>query len=512
MKKIYFLLFTVPFITACHSLSIQKSKKPGETFSTLIDHSYFQSQADWHYIKGEQASAQGLYQPAIKAFKQALVYQPHSFSLHFRLLDEYLKEGLYLQAIKQCNMLLKNNPDKLVTLRLKKGEIYEKIKLYKKAHREYDQVLKKKPNHLKSLYKKARLHIQTKEFSSARSFLVTLSQLDKKNSAKTHYLIAQVDMETNQMKQALFHLKKALKIQPDFVSPAWLLSSFYQKKKQTTKAINILEELQNNIGFSPRLSLALFYFYTQQKNTEKASAYLRSVLESYSTNWQIPIQLAWIWGQREEYDKAIPMIKGILSINPQVSAQLYILYAQLMEKTKNLSKTLEVLLKAARLFPTNTQILFYTAFTYDSLGQSDQAIKWMKKVLALDTNHVEALNHLAFIYAEQNKNLDLAEKMIVKALSFAPNDSDILDTAGWVFFKRGKMEQALAYLKQAYQNNPSIGAIAEHLAEVYYHLNILDKSIALYKKAIGLETNEFKRKTLEKKLLYLQLEVSTNPV
>ena len=74
------------------------------------------------------------------------------------------------------------------------------------------------------------------------------------------------------------------------------------------------------------------------------------------------------------------------------------------------------------------------------------------------------------------------------------------------------MEQALKYLIQAYQNNPSMGGIAEHLAEVYYHLNMLDKSIALYKKAIGLETNEHKRKTLEKKLLSLQMEVYTNPV
>ncbi|MDE0118380.1 MAG: tetratricopeptide repeat protein [Bdellovibrionales bacterium] len=512
MKEIYFLLFAIPFITACHSLSIQKSKKSEKTFSTVIDHSYFQSQADWHYIKGEQASARGFYQLAIESFKQALVYKPHSFSLHFRLLDEYLKRGLYLQAIKQCDTLLKNKPDNLAALRLRKGEIYEKMKLYKKAHREYDQVLRKKPDHLKSLYQKANLHIQTKEFLSARSLLTTLIHLDEKNIPKIHYLLAQVDMETGQIKQALSHFKKAMRLQPDFAAPALALSSFYQKTNQTGKAINVLEELQNNIGFSSRLSLALFYFHTQQKNKEKALGYLQPFLEAHSKNWWVPIQLAWTWGQKQEYDKAIPVIEKILSMHPQGSSQIYILYAQFLEKIKNFSKTMEVLLRASRIFPRDTQVLFYIGFIYDRLGQADQAIKWMKKVLALDTNHVEALNHLAFIYAEQNKNLASAERMIVKALSFSPNDSYILDTAGWIFFKRGKTEQALEYLKRAYKNNPSIGMIAEHLAEVYYHLNMLDKSIALYKKAIGLETNEHKRKTLEKKLLSLQLEAYTNPV
>ena len=76
-----------------------------------------------------------------------------------------------------------------------------------------------------------------------------------------------------------------------------------------------------------------------------------------------------------------------------------------------------------------------------------------------------------------------------------------------MFFKRGKTKEALKYLEKAYHNNTSEGLIAEHLAEVYYHLHMIDKSISLYKKAIGMETNEYRRKKLEKKLLSIQLDV-----
>ena len=506
MKKIYFFLFAIPFITACHSLSIRKSEKKPENFQKVMNHSYFQSQADWHYIKGEQESTLGFYHQAIDSFKQALIYQPQAFSLHFRLLDEYLQAGLYLQAFKQCDTLLKRQPNN-VALRLRMGKIYEKNQVYKKAHKEYDRILKEEPHNLEALYRKAVLHIRSEDFSSAHPILVTLSQIDEENLHRIHYLLAQINIKMAQTQKALFHFKKALRLQPDFTAPALALSSFYQKTGQIRKAIHVLEELQNNIGFSPRLALALFYFHTQQKNKDRALGYLQPFLEAHSENWLVPIQLAWIWGQKQEYEKAIPVIEKILSMYPRVSSHIYILYARFFEQIKDFSKTLNILLTASHIFPTDTEILFYTGFMYDRLGQTSQAIKWMKKVLKRDANHVEALNHLAFIYAEQNQNLESAEQIIVRALSFSPNDSYILDTAGWVFFKRGKTQKALEYLERAYNNQPSIGVIAEHLAEVYYHLNMVDKSIALYKKAIGLETNEGRRKKLEEKLLSIQMEV-----
>ncbi len=234
---------------------------------------------------------------------------------------------------------------------------------------------------------------------------------------------------------------------------------------------------------------------------------MQSLSQRYPENWLIQMQLAGVWGQKKEYKKAIALMEKIILTYPRVSSKIYTLYVSLLEQKRDFPKALDVLLKASKIFPKDPDILFYKGFVYDQMGQTEQAIKQMKKVLRINTNHVNALNHLAFVYAELNKNLESAEQMVVKALSLSPNDSYVLDTAGWVFFKRGKAKEALKYLEMAYQNNTSEGLIVEHLAEVYYHLNMIDKSIALYKKAIGLETNEHKRKKLEEKLLSIQLDV-----
>ena len=507
MKKIYIFLSVVPFITACHSLSIQKSVKVLEKPQEIIDHSYFQFQADLYYIKGEQESNKGFYPQAVYLFKQALIYQPNSFYLHFRLIDEYLRASLYLQAFKQCNTLLKEQPNN-IALHLKLAKIYEKNQLYNKAFDQYDWVLDKKPYHIETLYQKAMLHVQKGEFLQAHPIFKTLSQIEEgTNLYKIHYFLGQINKKTGQNQKAIFHFERSRHLQPDFILPAIELFFFYQTVNQKSKAIRVLEEFQKTAGFHPQVSISLFHFHVQKGNWDKAIEYLQPFVDADPGNWVIQAQLAWIWGQKKEYEKAITLIKKTISAHPRVSSQIYTLYAGLLEEQKAFSKALDVLLKASEIFPKDTKILFYTGVMYDQMGQTDQTIKWMKNVLSVDNNHVDALNHLAFVYAELSENLESAERLVVKALSLLPNDSYILDTAGWVLFKRGKVTEALKYLELAYQNNNSEGFIAEHLAEVYYYLNMVDKSIALYKKAIGLETNEDKKKKLQEKLLSIQLAV-----
>ena len=507
MKKIYFLLLFIPFITACHSLSIQKFlKSTKKNQDIVIDQAYLRFQADWHYIKGEEESLRGSKLEAINSFKKALIYHPRSFSLSFRLMDEYFRAGFYFEAFKQCKSLLKKWPGNLA-LHLKIGEIYEKSLMYEKALVEYGGVLRKKPYHIEALYRKSLLYLKKGESIKAFPLFITLSRIEEKNLHKIHYLLAQLNKQQGRLKKFLFHLRKSLHFQPDFLSPALELFSFYQQAGKTDQGVLILEDFHKTSGFYPQISLLLFRFHAEKGHWGKAIEYLEPFASAQPGNWALNLQLAWMWGQKTEYGKALSIMEEIVSTHPRASSRIYILYANLLEKTRDFSKALKILSQASKIFPKNADILFYKGFVYDQLGEPNQTIKWMRAVLKIDTNHIEALNHLSFVYAELNKNLETAEKMIVKALSLAPDDSYILDTAGWVFFKRGKIKKALQYLERAYQHNTSEGLIAEHLAEVYYHLDRIDKSISLYKKAIGLETNESRRKKLEKKLLSIQLSV-----
>jgi tetratricopeptide (TPR) repeat protein len=101
-------------------------------------------------------------------------------------------------------------------------------------------------------------------------------------------------------------------------------------------------------------------------------------------------------------------------------------------------------------------------------------------------------NDLGYLYAEQGKNLEKAESMIRKALKEEPNNSAYLDSLGWVLFKRGKAKEALEPIKRAVDRMRSETELAgtgadvtllEHLGDVYFQLQEIDKAIDVWKEA-----------------------------
>ena len=56
------------------------------------------------------------------------------------------------------------------------------------------------------------------------------------------------------------------------------------------------------------------------------------------------------------------------------------------------------------------------------------------------------------MWAEHNLHLDEAEEMIGRALQLDPNNGAYLDSLGWVFYRKGKYDDALKELLRAVQN------------------------------------------------------------
>ena len=124
----------------------------------------------------------------------------------------------------------------------------------------------------------------------------------------------------------------------------------------------------------------------------------------------------------------------------------------------------------------------------------------MEQVIRLDQNHVQALNYLAYTYAEEGENLELAESLVDRAIVLKPNDGYILDTKGWILFKQGRLKQALSFLEKAYSLKVDESIIAEHLADVYYRLELVDKAYKMYVEAAKLENDSEKLAKIQQKL------------
>ena len=74
--------------------------------------------------------------------------------------------------------------------------------------------------------------------------------------------------------------------------------------------------------------------------------------------------------------------------------------------------------------------------------------------------------------------------MIEKALEAKPDSGYIIDSLGWVYFQKGKYDEALKYLEKAASLVPNDPTIFEHLGDVYFKKGMYKESIEMYEKAL----------------------------
>jgi Tfp pilus assembly protein PilF len=85
------------------------------------------------------------------------------------------------------------------------------------------------------------------------------------------------------------------------------------------------------------------------------------------------------------------------------------------------------------------------------------------------------LNNLAWLYQEQGdpRALETARK----AYDLDPNKPEVADTYGWILLKRGKGQQGLPILQQAYVSYPTQPEIGYHVAVGLSQLGRKDEAV-----------------------------------
>jgi len=80
--------------------------------------------------------------------------------------------------------------------------------------------------------------------------------------------------------------------------------------------------------------------------------------------------------------------------------------------------------------------------------------------------------------------LDEAEELLKKALDIKPDSGHILDSLGWVYFKKGDFDKAIVELEKALQLLPEDPVVIEHLGDAYLKYNEKQKALSAYESAV----------------------------
>ena len=107
-----------------------------------------------------------------------------------------------------------------------------------------------------------------------------------------------------------------------------------------------------------------------------------------------------------------------------------------------------------------------------------------RKVLDIDPNNAQALNYLAYTFAERGVKLPEALTMVKKAVDLDPQNYAYLDTEGWVYFRQGEYAMAEDYLQKAVSRNATDPTVHDHLGQALEKQGKLKPAVAQWERAL----------------------------
>jgi len=280
-------------------------------------------------------------------------------------------------------------------------------------------------------------------------------------------------------------------------------------KKYEDAAVR-LEDVLQQAPESDKVRYYLGAVYEEMGRQDLAIFHYQKVAVSSTYFADAAIHAAHLVKSSGGLEKAITYTEEVLKKTDELP-QIYAYYATLLEEAKNYKKAAAMLVGAVEKFPGNTQLRFFFATMHDRLGNVEDTIAQLSKVIEQDRNHVQALNYLAFTYAELGRNLEEAMGLAQRAIELQPGDGYIMDTLGWIFFKKGDNESAIKYLEAAYSAKNDEAIIAEHLGDAYLRHQMWQKAQKMYQRAAAMDVDSNQLKKIEKKIANIQSQIQRTP-
>ncbi len=250
-------------------------------------------------------------------------------------------------------------------------------------------------------------------------------------------------------------IAKALPNAPFFLYRLGLIA---RAEKNDAKALTYFEDaLKQNPNFLDPLVQIASIKQTQNKSKD-ARERVTKQLEAAPNNPMLYNLLGRLWlaeknsGEAEKaYKKAID-INSALPVSYMNLAQLYIGSNRLDEAIKEYEVALE---KNPKLLPARVLL----GVIYEHRKELDKAKSQYLEALKIDPKFAPAANNLAWIMSEQGDNIDQALTYAQTAREQRPEDPNIADTIGWIYYKKNAYLKAVSFLKEAAEklgDNPMV--------------------------------------------------------
>lgn len=433
---------------------------------------------------------------AIKIYEKILELAPDNTTVRLRLGYLYSQQGRYKEGEETVKVLLVKEPDSYFAL-LYLARIAVQSGDLDSAATFYEKIL---PLHWSPelVYEVAEFYGKREQYKRVEQLYASVLQKEPENEqaalGRVHALLL-IDQE----KEALEELARIRLFSQKTTNIDLITSRVLIRMRKFDKANALLEKiLAREESSAARYMLAVIRYEANKK--EAALAHLRKIThddEEFEDGVMLQTR---ILSELKRTTEAVTLLRKLVNHPDRRRPLYYSLLSGIYVNQQQLAAAHEILAKGIELYPDNVSLLFAYGLLLEEEKKQNEAIVWMEKVLALQADHVEALNYLGYTWADNNVNLDKALEYIQKANTLKPDNGFILDSLGWVYFRMGDLEQAGNELERAIALEPDDPNINDHLGDVYQAAGQREKARHAWRKAKDLFKEEDKKEKVQKKI------------
>jgi Flp pilus assembly protein TadD len=344
--------------------------------------------------------------------------------------------------------------------------------------------------------------------ASATSLQNFLSTHPKAREVRLAY--ARILVEQKQYDQARGQFRILLKDQPRDLTVLYALGLLETQNNDFKRAESYLTTYLEVLGTDqdedrdPTQALLILAQIAEQRNDTAAALKWLDQIDSSTPQAFLGAQIkrSELMAKDGHLEEARKLLHGIGDTEEE-RIQLLSAEGQLLRNANQPQEAMKVLEAGLKQYPDNTDLLYDYAMMAEKQDRLDVMETALRKVMRLAPENQQAYNALGYSLAERNMRLDEAFALIEKALKLAPEDPFIMDSMGWVQYRRGKVAEAETLLRRAYELRAD-PEIATHLGEVLWVSGKREDAKKLWRDANGKDP---KNDTLKSTLARLQVNL-----
>ncbi len=326
------------------------------------------------------------------------------------------------------------------------ARLLQQLERNEEAFTRLEKVVQQHPNNRRLRLQYARM-LMNKDINLAREqFEVLLSQTP--TDADLLLSLGIISQETDLLDDAEVYFKRLLETGKRTSQAHYYLGQVAEKREQWQQAIQHYQNVPLGSDFISAIN-RITQLYQREGMIETARSYLQNLRLQH----------------------------------PQHSIRLYLFEANLLLSSKQYEQGQQLLTEALLIHPKQANLLWTRSMFSEKLDNIELMTSDLEEVIAQDPDNAVALNALGYTLADRAIRLDEAYVMIKRALELKPKDPAILDSLGWVQYRRGNMLEAISLLQQAFEAFPD-HEVAAHYGEILWIMGQKEQAMEVWTKGL----------------------------